>query len=48
MKYSGLPKNWFKNKSLAAVQEDLNSYKKLKDIQNNIYDFVSSGRNLYI
>ena len=48
MKYSGLPKNWFKNKPLAAVQEDLNSYKKLKDIQNNIYDFVSSGRNLYI
>ena len=48
MKYSGIPANRYKSQHLKAVQADLQSYAKLKDIQNNIEDFVKSGRNLYL
>ena len=48
MKYSGLPENMRKPQILNAVPEDLNAYKRLNDIKNNIKQFVDEGKNLYI
>ncbi len=48
MKYSGIPSSRYKIQQLKAVQPDLTAYAKLKEIQNNIEEFVKSGRNLYI
>lgn len=48
MKYSGIPSSRYGIQHLQAIKSDLDAYNKLKSIQNNIKDFVDSGRNLYI
>ncbi len=48
METSNLPKAKQRPMSLICPDCDLQAYKRLADIKDNIVDFVQSGRNLYI
>lgn len=46
--HSQIPERHRVRKILQAPQQDVQSYKYLNSIRNNIVDFVEQGRNLYI
>lgn len=48
MKYSGIPKNLYGTQSLYLPNVDIEAYKTLLNIKDNIKDFVQNGNNLYI
>ena len=48
MENSNLPKAKQKVITLTAPECDLEAYTRLAEIKDNIYDFVHSGKNLYI
>lgn len=48
MEHSGLPKSKQQAINLYPQECDLQAYKRLKEIKDNIVDFVDSGSNLYI
>lgn len=48
MEHSGLPKAKQQIISLEPSKVDLQSFKRLRDIKNNIVNFVDGGKNLYI
>lgn len=45
---SGLPKAKYKPISLYATEEDYDAFVQLRDIRENIVEFVENGSNLYI
>lgn len=45
---SNIPKRYLQDISLRPVKEDVETFKELQDIKNNIVDFVNQGKNLFI
>lgn len=45
---SNIPKRYLQDISLRPVKEDIETFKELQDIKNNIVDFVNQGKNLFI
>ena len=48
MEHSGIPKNKQRPIPLTPQKCDLEAFRRLADIKENIYDFVVDGKNLYI
>ena len=45
---SNIPKRYLQDISLRPIKEDVETFKELQDIKNNIVDFVNQGKNLFI
>ena len=48
MEHSGIPKNKQRPIPLTPQKCDLEAFRRLAEIKDNIYDFVADGKNLYI